>query len=109
MVYTSDNGGVSSGDAFATGNLPLRGGKGREMWEGGTRVPFYIKAPGVAEAGSESVTPVSGIDFYPTLLELVGVPVPVAQAVDGVSLVPLLRGGALPSRPLFWHYPPWLP
>ena len=54
VVYTSDNGGVSSGDAFATGNLPLRGGKGREMWEGGTRVPFYIKAPGVAAAGSES-------------------------------------------------------
>ena len=39
VIFTSDNGGVSSGDAFATSNLPLRGGKGRQ-WEGGYRVPY---------------------------------------------------------------------
>ena len=69
VCFTSDNGGVSSGDAFATSNLPLRGGKGRQ-WEGGIREPFYIKAPGITKAGSTSAVPVSGIDFYPTLLEL---------------------------------------
>jgi arylsulfatase A-like enzyme len=41
ICFTSDNGGVSSGDAYATSNLPLRGGKGRQ-WEGGIREPFYI-------------------------------------------------------------------
>ena len=63
VVFTSDNGGVSSGDAFATSNLPLRGGKGRQ-WEGGFRVPFYIKAPGiVARPGSTSEVAVSGMCF----------------------------------------------
>ena len=50
VCFTSDNGGVSSGDAYATSNLPLRGGKGRQ-WEGGIREPYYIKAPGVTKAG----------------------------------------------------------
>lgn len=104
VCFTSDNGGVSSGDAFATSNLPLRGGKGRQ-WEGGIREPFYIKVPGVTKAGSRSAVPVSGIDWYPTLLELAGVPIPGEQEVDGVSLVPLLKGGSLSDRPLFWHYP----
>ena len=42
ICFTSDNGGVSSGDAYATSNLPLRGGKGRQ-WEGGIREPFILK------------------------------------------------------------------
>ena len=75
ICFTSDNGGVSSGDAFATSNLPLRGGKGRQ-WEGGIREPFYLKAPGTTKPGSTSSIPVSGIDWYPTILELCGVPLP---------------------------------
>lgn len=105
VCFTSDNGGVSSGDAFATSNLPLRGGKGRQ-WEGGIREPFYIKAPGViGKQGEMNPVPVSGIDWYPTLLELAGVEIPKQQAVDGVSLVPLLKGAQIGERPLFWHYP----
>ncbi len=104
VCFTSDNGGVSSGDAYSTSNLPLRGGKGRQ-WEGGIRVPFYIYAPGVTKPGSVTDVPASGIDWYPTLLELAGVAVPKEQTVDGLSLVPVLKGGALPERPLFWHYP----
>lgn len=104
ICFTSDNGGVSSGDDFATSNLPLRGGKGRQ-WEGGIREPFYIMAPAVTAAGSVNHTPVSGIDWYPTLLELAGVQVPAEQDIDGVSLTPLLSGGTLEDRPLFWHYP----
>ena len=104
ICFTSDNGGVSSGDAYATSNLPLRGGKGRQ-WEGGIREPFYIKAPGISRGGSLSSTPVSGIDWYPTLLDLCGIEIPKRQKVDGISLVPLLRGKEIKDRALFWHYP----
>ncbi len=104
ICFTSDNGGVSSGDAYATSNLPLRGGKGRQ-WEGGIREPFYLKAPGITQPGSTCATPVSGIDWYPTLLDLCGIEIPKNQNVDGVSLVPLLKGKTIEDRPLYWHYP----
>ncbi|MEY4489030.1 MAG: Arylsulfatase precursor [Verrucomicrobiota bacterium] len=104
VVFTSDNGGVTSGDSYSSSLLPYRGGKGRQ-WEGGTRVPLYIKAPGITAPGSTCDTPVNGIDFYPTLLSLAGVTAPPIQTVDGVSLVPLLQGGTIAPRPLFWHYP----
>lgn len=104
IVFTSDNGGVSAGDGKATSNLPLRGGKGRQ-WEGGIREPYYIKWPGVVAAGSTCDTPVTGTDFYPTLLEICGLPARPGQHVDGVSLVPLLKGNSIQDRPLYWHYP----
>ncbi len=104
VVFTSDNGGVSAGDGKATSNLPLRGGKGRQ-WEGGIREPFYIKWPGSALAGQECSTPVIGTDFYPTLLEIAGLAELPKQHLDGVSLVPLLTGGTIEKRALFWHYP----
>ena len=104
VCFTSDNGGVSSGDAYATSNLPLRGGKGRQ-WEGGIREPFYLKVPGVTTPGSKSNTPVNGIDWYPTLLDLCGIEILKKQKIDGVSLVPLLKGKTIQNRPLYWHYP----
>lgn len=104
VIFTSDNGGVVSGDAYSSSQLPYRGGKGRQ-WEGGLRVPFYIRAPGVTRPGSTCDTPVIGTDFYPTLLQLAGLPLRPQQHVDGVSLVPLLKGGHIAPRPLFWHYP----
>jgi arylsulfatase A-like enzyme len=87
--------------------LPLRGGKGRQ-WEGGIREPFHVRYPAVVQAGSTCDVPVSGIDYYPTLLELAGIPVPAEQVVDGKSLVGLLKGESDPgleSRDLYWHYP----
>jgi arylsulfatase A-like enzyme len=104
VVFTSDNGGVSSGDAFCTSNLPLRGGKGRQ-WEGGIREPFYIRYPALIAAGTSSEVPVTGADLYPTLLDLCGQSLRPEQHVDGVSLVPLLAGGSIAKRPLYWHYP----
>jgi arylsulfatase A-like enzyme len=103
VVFTSDNGGVSSGDAFATSCLPLRGGKGRQ-WEGGIRQPFYISAPGVTKPGSTSEQFATGTDFYPTLLELAGLKQLPNQHIDGRSLVPALRGEKS-DRTLYWHYP----
>ncbi len=103
VVFTSDNGGVASGDAFSTTNLPLRGGKGYQ-WEGGVREPYFIKVPGVKNGVSIDY-PVTGADFYPTLLDLAGIPLKPEQHADGVSLKPLLEGQTLDGRPLFWHYP----
>jgi arylsulfatase A-like enzyme len=104
VVFTSDNGGVTSGDSYSSSLLPYRGGKGRQ-WEGGTRVPYYVKVPGLTAPGGTCATAVNGIDFYPTLLALAGLTPPPGQPVDGVSLVPLLSGGTIAPRPLFWHYP----
>jgi arylsulfatase A-like enzyme len=84
--------------------LPYRGGKGRQ-WEGGIRVPFYIKAPGITRAGSLCGTPVTGADFFPTMLDLAGLDLMPEQHVDGVSLKPLLKGSSIPERAVFWHYP----
>tara|TARA_R110002049_G_C9164872_1_gene561351 strand:- start:762 stop:2369 length:1608 start_codon:yes stop_codon:yes gene_type:complete len=104
VVFTSDNGGVASGDAFSTSNLPLRGGKGYQ-WEGGIREPYFIKVPSMKNAPKKIDYPVSGIDFYPTLLDLAGLDGKPTQKIDGVSLVPLLKGETLDNRSLFWHYP----
>ncbi len=103
VIFTSDNGGVAAGDAFATSNLPLRAGKGYQF-EGGIREPYFIKVPGLGN-GLKCETPVTGTDFYPTLLELAGAGLKPEEHIDGVSLVPLLKGENIAERPLIWHYP----
>ena len=105
IVFTSDNGGLSTAEGSPTSNLPLRGGKGW-VYEGGIREPFIIRWPGVAAAGARSDAPVMSIDFFPTLLEIAGAPEQFLEAVDGESLVPLLEGsGDLTRDALYWHYP----
>jgi arylsulfatase A-like enzyme/acetyl esterase/lipase len=104
VVFTSDNGGLSTAEGHPTSNLPLRAGKGW-LYEGGIRVPMIIRAPGVTKPGSVCETPVTSTDFYPTLLELAGLPLRPRQHLDGRSLVPLLKGDSLARGPLFWHYP----
>jgi arylsulfatase A-like enzyme len=104
VVFFSDNGGLSTSEGHPTSNLPLRAGKGW-LYEGGIREPMIFHAPGVTKAGSTCATPVISTDFYPTLLELAGLPPLPRQHVDGVSLVPLLKGTPLVRGPLFWHYP----
>ena len=104
IVFTSDNGGVAAGDAFATSNLPLRAGKGYQF-EGGIREPYFIKIPGVAQGGYQNATPATGADFYPTILELAGLDLKPEQHIDGSSLVPVIKGETMAERPLIWHYP----
>ncbi|CAN0446629.1 unnamed protein product [Hapterophycus canaliculatus] len=82
VIFTGDNGGVSSGDNYSTSNLPLRGGKGRQ-WEGGVREPYYISYPAVAKANSTSDLPVTGADLYPTILDLAGLSLRPEQHADG--------------------------
>jgi arylsulfatase A-like enzyme len=107
IIFTSDNGGaVHFGKPPATSNAPLRAGKGFP-YEGGLREPTFVYWPGVTKGGNCEV-PVCGIDFYPTLLEMSGTAgdAEYNKKVDGVSLVPLLRGmGTLKRDALFWHYP----
>jgi arylsulfatase A-like enzyme len=76
------------------------------MYEGGTREPLIIKWPGIIAPGSLCTTPVTTTDFYPTLLEIAGLNLIPEQHTDGVSLLPLLKGGSHLDRPaIFWHYP----
>jgi arylsulfatase A-like enzyme len=107
VLFTSDNGGRSTlhRRGFPTCNLPLRAGKGW-CYEGGIRVPLIIRCPGVTRPGSLCRVPVTSTDFYPTILELAGLKPKPAQHPDGLSLVPLLRGGGkLAREAVFWHYP----
>ena len=102
VLFTSDNGGLSTSEGSPTSNLPLRGGKGW-LYEGGIREPWIVKWPGRTPPGSVCHTPVMSIDFLPTMMEMAGIE---PHPVDGVSLVPLLaRTGPIPERDLFWHYP----
>ncbi len=104
VVFTSDNGGLSTSEGWPTSNVPLRGGKGW-LYEGGIREPLIVRWPGIASAGDVIDTPVSSVDFFPTVLEAVGLQPQSGQILDGVSLVPLLRGRPLAERTLYWHFP----
>lgn len=102
VIFTSDNGGLSTSEGSPTSNLPWRGGKGW-LYEGGIREPLLVRWPAVVKPGTVVHTPVSSPDFLATLQAAAGAAAPVRT--DGLSLLPLLRGGELPARPLFWHYP----
>jgi arylsulfatase A-like enzyme len=102
----SDNGGLSTSEGSPTSNIPLRGGKGW-LYEGGIREPYMISAPGLTRGGTVCHYPVTSMDFYPTLLDLAGIPARPKQHLDGKSLVSLLRDpeSSLPRKSLHWHYP----
>lgn len=98
VIFLTDNG--PAGERY---NCGLRGRKG-SVYEGGIRVPFFIRWPGKLPAGRRSDTVAAHIDIYPTLLDLCGVSRPKGPAIDGVTLRPLLEGkGGLPDRILFTH------
>lgn len=106
VIFTSDNGGLSTAEGSPTSNAPLAEGKGW-MYEGGTREPLIVHWPGVTAPGSVCQMPVSSPDFYPTFLEMAGLPLPAQQRLEGRSFAPLLRGEDWgdSERPLYWHYP----
>jgi len=110
VIFTSDNGGLSNRGGYnnrelATSNYPLRTGKGW-LYEGGIREPFIVKWPGVTAPGVNSNAVVNGTDFYPTMLEMAGLPLQTNDHQDGVSFVPALQGQAFDrGEPIFWHSP----
>lgn len=98
IIFFTDNGGVTK----HANNGGLRQGK-KFLYEGGIHVPMIVRDPRVKNASKIDV-PVSSIDFYPTILDMVGIePASVPQKFDGVSFAPLLHGEQIADRALFWH------
>jgi len=102
IIFTSDNGGTTHGQT-----APLRGSKG-SLFEAGVRVPACASWPGQIQSGSQSDTPISSVDFMPTLARLAGAPLPSQQPVDGTDISPIFFGKQIEDRNLFWHYPLYL-
>jgi arylsulfatase A-like enzyme len=104
VIFTSDNGGLSTAEGSPTSNLPLRAGKGY-LYEGGIRVPLIVRWPGVVPPGTTTAVPVTTLDIAATLLDVGGTTQPAETVLDGTSLRAVLAGGAPPVRDLCWHYP----
>lgn len=101
IIFTSDNGGLLG----VTNNAPLRSGKGFP-YEGGIRVPLIIFWPDFINGGKVIDTPVSSIDFFPTLCSAAGIKNSTDEVVDGLNLLPLIKGeNNVKRQSLFWHFP----
>jgi len=104
LIFFSDNGGHGT----FTCQQPLRGGKGM-YYEGGIREPMFVYWPGTVEAGSSCDVPVISTDFYPTFLKIAGIKAPKGYPLDGINILPLMKGKTkLKRESLFWHFPGYL-
>jgi arylsulfatase A-like enzyme len=109
VIYTSDNGSyLDAGGERVTSNRPLAGQKA-STWEGGIRVPLLVSGPGVTP-GVASRVPVTGLDLFPTIRELVEIFKPLPPGVEGGSFAGVLyeggKGEVRRWRPdLVWHFP----
>jgi arylsulfatase A-like enzyme len=117
LIFFSDNGGNMYNEvegATPTSNAPLRGGKAT-LYEGGLRVPCVVCWPGTVAGGSRSDAVIQSVDFYPTLLDILGLKPAEGQRFDGISVTPALKGQPLTRDALFTffphdpHVPDWLP
>ncbi|NJN50359.1 MAG: sulfatase-like hydrolase/transferase [Polaribacter sp.] len=108
IVFTSDNGGlIGNHPRFkekVTSNYPLKSGKG-DMYEGGVRVPTIIYYPSKIKSKVIN-TPITSIDYLPTLLDLTNINIVDKSQFDGISLENLItKNKPIKERPMFWHYP----
>ena len=107
IVVDSDNGGVIP----YTDNAPLKGGK-QNTWEGGVRIPFMVRGPGIP-GGTTCATPVNLIDLFPTFMTMAGLESDPSLALDGCDILPLMQGNAEAAvfsdgtkrESLFWFFP----
>jgi arylsulfatase A-like enzyme len=101
IFFLSDNGGAI---ANGSSNGPLKGFKG-EKFEGGQRTPFVVSWPAQLEAGQSFGGLSSALDILPTALSACGAALPQDRPLDGVDLLPYLRGDREgdPHPVLFWH------
>ena len=108
VIFTSDNGGAGY-IGLPDVNKPFRGWK-ITMFEGGLRVPMFVKWPAKVAPGTTVDIPVAHIDVMPTLAAAAGAPLPEGVAIDGVDILPLATGEAATDwerDTLFWqngHY-----
>ncbi|HET6604284.1 MAG TPA: sulfatase [Xanthomonadaceae bacterium] len=110
IVFTSDNGGnmYDRLDGVSpTSNHPLRAGKGSN-YEGGVRVPLIVRWPTVTASGAVAEDVVSGVDLFPTLLEMAALPAQPRDHLDGHSLAAVLRGQDREPRPVFSLFPHYI-
>ncbi len=108
IIFTSDHGGLSNSGlenkrALATSNLPLRAGKGH-IYEGGIKVPMFVRWPGVADVHATTDVVITGMDYFPSILEMCGLPLLPDAHIDGKSFVPALKGEVMNENRIFtWH------
>jgi arylsulfatase A-like enzyme len=104
IVFLSDNGGPA---ANASNNGPLRGHKAT-TWEGGIRVPFIVQWKGTLPASKVYDAPLIQLDLLPTALAAAGEEATPDMKLDGVNLLPYLKGetDAVPHRHLYWRFGP---
>jgi arylsulfatase A-like enzyme len=107
IFFISDNGGpVMTGTTVnGSSNAPLRGSK-RTTLEGGVRVPFVASWKGHLPAGKNYDQPVIQLDILPTALAAAGITGTSEKPLDGVNLLPYLRGekSAAPHDILYWRF-----
>ena len=107
IIFTADNGGNmynTVDDTTPTSNAPLRGGKAT-MYEGGTRVPAVVVMPGITASGSVCDSLIQSEDYYPTLVEALGITAPQEQKFDGTSLLDALKGKQFERDAIFQYFP----
>ncbi len=95
VIFSSDNGAESNyvyqRDTYNHySSLNFKGGK-RDIYEGGHRVPFMMRWPGVIEAGRQVDIPVCQTDYFATIAEIVGAEIPESAGEDSYSLYPVLK------------------
>lgn len=102
VAFISDNGGPPVNGSL---NGPLRGQKAT-TWEGGVRVPFFVKWPAQIKAGGVYDQPVIQLDLLPTVLAAAGKPTTEEKNLDGVDLLPFLKGEKTeaPHSQLYWRF-----
>jgi len=107
VFFTSDNGAAEYSDMDGKRNYPLTGHK-RNLYEGGTRVPFAVHWPGVLPEGKTYEKLVSSLDIFPTALAAAGVAELEGYDLDGANLLPYLKGTKKsdPHEYLFWRSGP---
>jgi len=111
VLFTSDNGPwLLKGNEGGSPGL-LHGGKG-ETWEGGMREPAVFYWPRTIPPGIVSEEITSMMDLFSTALDLAGIPEPSDRIIDGVSLLPILKGSRtqnpneqiIPLRECYFYY-----
>ena len=104
VLLMGDNGTL---DRVASSS-PLRGGKGM-AYEAGIRVPLLMRWPKLIEPGTTNGSLTHIIDLYPTFVSLAQASPPADHHLDGITLVPAMKGGSLDRNTLYWHMPHYVP